>query len=261
MWTIDGKPFGNAVGASVIRPDGAKTFGTGFMRLGIDEVHAGASTVEPRVAMMDTLGIYAQIVYPNVVGFGGQRFVDVVDPTLKSLCATIYNDAMAEIQEESGGRMYPMAILPWWDLDAAVAEVARVHALGLRGVNTNADPQNEGFPDLGDRHWDPLWEACADLAMPVNFHIGGSNTSMSWFGDMPWPSFDDERKLALGSLDGDDLELPHHREPAAVGRARTPPDPPGRVGGERPRVDPVPARGARLRDRGVRAAHRRSTCR
>ena len=78
--------------------------------------------------------------------------------------------------------------------------MARVHSIGLRGINTNADPQNQGFPDLGDRHWDPLWEACADLAMPVNFHIGASNTSMSWLGSMPWPSFDDERKLALGSL-------------------------------------------------------------
>ena len=68
-----------------------------------------------------------------------------------------------------------MAILPWWDIDAAVAEVERVHALGLRGINTNADPQNQGFPDLGDRHWDPLWEACADLGMPVNFHIGASS--------------------------------------------------------------------------------------
>ena len=68
MWTIDGKAFGNAVGAAVILPDGSKTFGTGFMQLGIDEVHAGASAVAPRLAMMDTLGIYAQIVYPNVVG-------------------------------------------------------------------------------------------------------------------------------------------------------------------------------------------------
>ena len=173
MWTIDGEVFGNAVGASVILPDGSKTFGTGFMALGIDDVHAGASAVAPRLAVMDEQGIYAQIVYPNVVGFGGQRFVDVVDPTLKSLCATIYNDAMAELQEESGGRMFPMAILPWWDIDAAVAEVARAHALGLRGINTNSDPQNQGFPDLADRHWDPLWAVCADLGMPVNFHIGG----------------------------------------------------------------------------------------
>jgi predicted TIM-barrel fold metal-dependent hydrolase len=200
MWTIDGEVLGQAIGASVVLPDGAKSLGTEFMRFTIDEVHPGASSIEPRLAVMDALGIHAQIVYPNVVGFGGQRFADVVDPTLKVLCATIFNDAMAEFQEASGDRVFPMALLPWWDLDAAVAEVARAHSLGLRGVNTNADPQNEGCPDLADRHWDPLWEACADLGMPVNFHIGASATSMSWLGSMPWPSLDDERRLALGSL-------------------------------------------------------------
>jgi predicted TIM-barrel fold metal-dependent hydrolase len=200
MWTVDGQVLGKAVGAAVILPDGSKSVGTEFMAFGIDEVHAGASAVEPRLAVMDALGIRAQIVYPNVVGFGGQRFAAIADPQLKVLCATIFNDAMGEIQEESGLRMFPMALLPWWDIDAAVAEVARAHSIGLRGVNTNADPQNDGHPDLADRHWDPLWEACADLGMPVNFHIGASATSMSWLGSMPWPSLDDERKLALGSL-------------------------------------------------------------
>src|SRR5690349_13889866 len=200
MWTVDGDVLGNAIGAAVIQPDGTKMFGTGFMKLGIEDVHAGASQVEPRLAVMDELGIHAQIVYPNVVGFGGQRFASVVDPELKVLCATLYNDAMAEIQERSGERMFPMALMPWWDVDAAVAEVARAHSLGLRGVNTNADPQNDGLPDLADRHWDPLWEACAEYGMPLNFHIGASATSMSWLGSMPWPSLDDERKLALGSL-------------------------------------------------------------
>jgi predicted TIM-barrel fold metal-dependent hydrolase len=200
MWTIGGEIFGVAMGAAVVLPDGTKSLGTDFMRLNIDEVHPGASMVEPRLAVMDELGIYAQIVYPNVVGFGAQRFADIDDPELKLLCATIYNDAMAELQDESGQRMFPMAVVPWWDIDAAVAEVTRAHGLGLRGVNTNSDPQNEGQPDLADRHWDPLWEACADLRMPVNFHIGGSATTTSWFGSMPWPSLDSERKLAVGSL-------------------------------------------------------------
>lgn len=200
MWTIDGNVFGRAIGASVVLPDGSKSVGPDFMGFGIDEVHAGASMVEPRLAVMDELGIHAQIVYPNVVGFGGQYFADVVDPELKLLCATLFNDAMAEIQEQSGERMFPMAIIPWWDIEASVEEVARAHSMGLRGVNTNADPQNDGLPDLADRHWDPLWEVCADLSMPVNFHIGASATSMSWLGTMPWPSLDDERKLALGSL-------------------------------------------------------------
>jgi predicted TIM-barrel fold metal-dependent hydrolase len=200
MWTIDGEVFGRAMGAAVVRPDGSKSVGPEFMGFGIDDIHEGAFSLAPRLAVMDTFGIHAQIVYPNIVGFGGQRFAEVVDPTLKLLCATIFNDAMAQIQDESGDRLFPMAILPWWDLDAAVTEVARAHDLGLRGVNTNSDPQNEGCPDLADRHWDPLWEACADLAMPVNFHIGGSETGMSWFGTMPWPSLDKERKLAIGSL-------------------------------------------------------------
>ena len=65
---------------------------------------------------------------------------------------------------------------------------------------------------------------------------------MSWFGTSPWPSLDDERKLAIGLDDGDDLELPHDGEPAAVRRARALPDAAGRVGRERARMDPVPAR-------------------
>ncbi|MDA8044181.1 MAG: amidohydrolase family protein [Actinomycetota bacterium] len=200
MWTVDGQVLGKAVGAAVVLPNGTKSVGTEFMGLGIDDVHAGASSVEARLALMDQLGIHAQIVYPNIVGFGGQRFAAIADPALKQMCATIFNDAMTEIQAESGNRMFPMALLPWWDIDAAVAEVERVHALGLRGINTNSDPQNDGFPDLADAHWDPVWQVCADLEMPVNFHIGASATSMSWLGSMPWPSLDDERKLALGSL-------------------------------------------------------------
>jgi len=200
MWTIEGDPIGGASGASVVGPDGVKMYGTDFMGMGIDEVHAGASQVKPRLAVMDEMGIYAQIVYPNAVGFGGQRFANVVDPELQLMCAQIFNDAMAEIQDESGQRMYPMALLPWWDIDKAVKEIERVKGMGLRGINTNADPHNDGLPDLGEHHWDPVWEACADLGLPVNFHIGASQTSSSWFGSMPWPSFDPERKLALGSL-------------------------------------------------------------
>ena len=198
-WVLDGEVFGRAGGAAVIKPDGTKVFGPAFMGFWMDDVHPAAFDVEHRLAMMDAMGIHAQIVYPNVVGFGGQNFTDKIDPELRLLCATIFNDAMAEIQEESGQRMFPMALVPWWDIDAAVAEIARAHSMGLRGINTNSDPHNQGYPDLADRAWDPMWEVCADLKMPVNFHIGASETSLSWFGTGPWPSMDAERKLAVGS--------------------------------------------------------------
>jgi predicted TIM-barrel fold metal-dependent hydrolase len=150
---------------------------------------------------MDELGIWAHIVYPNhgIVGFGGSGLARVPDPELRLLCTQIYNDAMAEMQAESGDRLFPMAMTPYWDIETAVTEVVRAHTLGLKGINTSSDPQNQGCPDLGDRHWDPLWEACSDLRLPVNFHIGASETSSSWFGNSPWPSLSSDQKLALGS--------------------------------------------------------------
>jgi uncharacterized protein len=199
-WVFDGVVLGPARAASVVRRDGTKSLGSEeLFSLTLDESHPGASQVGPRVELMDQLGIWAQIVYPNAIGFGGQRFGQVADLELRALSITIWNDAMAEMQEESGNRLFPMGLLPWWDIEASVAEVSRIKALGLRGFNTNADPQNQGFPDLGERHWDPLWEAVADSGLPLNFHIGASIQQQSYFGDGPWPSQSDDVKLAIGS--------------------------------------------------------------
>src|SRR5262249_29260607 len=121
------------------------------------------------------------------------------DQDLRLLILQIWNDAMAEMQDESGGRIMGMGIMPWWDPRVAVAEVERIHALGLHGVNTNADPQNQGLPDLSDRFYQPMFEAGEALALPVNFHIGASVSQASYNGTAPWPSFDNDTKLALGS--------------------------------------------------------------
>ena len=61
-----------------------------------------------------------------------------------------------------------------------------------------SDPQDVGGPDLASRAWDPLWEVCADLHLPVHFHIGASLTTMTYFGTYPWESQDDDTKLAIG---------------------------------------------------------------
>ena len=199
QWVVDGVPIGRAMGASVIKTDGVKQPGFEFITWGIDDIAAASYDMEARVEVLDELGIWAQVLYPNTAGFGAQRFGDVADPELRRLCATLYNDAMVEIQETSGGRLLPMALMPWWDLDASIAEVARAAANGLRGVNMCSDPHLRGAADLGEAAWDPFWAACAEHDMPVNFHIGASDTSLTWFGTSPWPSQDDERKLAIGS--------------------------------------------------------------
>jgi predicted TIM-barrel fold metal-dependent hydrolase len=199
-WVVDGVKLGRALAASAVRTDGTKALGSGeFFRMELDDAHPGATYVEPRLAVMDELGIWAQIVYPNAVGFGGQGFGKIADMELRNLCATIWNDAMAEMQAESGGRLCPMGIIPWWDLEASVREIDRMHSLGLKGVNTNADPQNQGLPDLSDLCWDPVWEVMSDLDMPLNFHIAGSVSQASFAGNAKWPSYNDDEGLAIAS--------------------------------------------------------------
>jgi predicted TIM-barrel fold metal-dependent hydrolase len=203
MWMIDGDTSIGIGAASVVYGDGSKARDMGFAKWHVGEVHAACSQTKPRLEVMDQSGVWAQIVYPNVLGFGGQLRGDAstapIDADLRLVSTQIYNDAMAEMQAESGGRLLPMALLPWWDVKQAVTEAERCHALGLRGVNINSDPHTTGMQDLSGDQWTPLWEVCSDKGLPVNFHIGASNATMDWFGSSPWPSMNPERKLAIGS--------------------------------------------------------------
>lgn len=199
QWVFDGSVVGIYSPSSVVDRDGGKLLGLSFAGRTLDEVHAASYDTAARIDLMDALGVWAQVVYPNAFGFGGQHFVQASDPELRRLAVEIFNDASAEMQVESGQRLFGMAILPWWDVEASVAEVERCAALGLRGVNLGTGPHLHGLPDLGEPAWDPLWAACADHRMPVNFHIGASGDTMAWFGTSPWPSHDAEHMLAIGS--------------------------------------------------------------
>ena len=166
---------------------------------GLDWVHEGAFDPQARLRLMDECGIHAQVLFPNVVGLGGTTLNNVIpDEALRMLCLEIYNDAMADLMTTSGNRFIPMTLMPAWNIDRCIQETKRAAALGLRGINMTSDPQDAGSPDLANRAWDPLWEVCSELNMPVHFHIGSSNTAMDFFGKYFWPSQDEYVKPAIG---------------------------------------------------------------
>ena len=198
-WFDTDIPIGLPIASSVVDPTGTKITGTAFFDMDNEMVHRASFDAEARVAMMDELGVWAQVMYPNVAGFGNQNFLKSDDAMLRLISVQIYNDALAEFQAETGERVFGMALLPWWDLDAAVAEIERAHANGLRGIVTCSNPEEAGLPDMACPEWDPVWATCAELKMPVNFHIGSSKGNLDFFGKAPWPSFGAERKLAVGS--------------------------------------------------------------
>ncbi len=201
MWVIEGKTFGRAGSGGTIDHAGKKHpfRDSQAGSWGIDDVHPAAWDAGSRLRLMDENGIDVQVLYPNSIGLGGHNLVNSVkNPELLRLCVEIYNDALAEVQEQSGNRLLPMPIMPAWDIEECVREAQRCAELGYRGVNMTADPQDSGSPDLGHRAWDPFWEVCAGLDLPVHFHIGASQTALAYFGTTYWPSQDDYVKPAIG---------------------------------------------------------------
>jgi len=199
-WIVDdGQVVSFAGGGGVIDRDGNKfPFAESMMEWPIDRVHVAAYDPKVRLEVLDESGIHAQVLYPNLIGLGGQGLHGVEDPVLRRLCIEIYNDAMAELQEESGNRLLPMPVLPAWDVGECVREAERVAGLGLRGINMTTDPQDLGGPDLANRAWGPLWDVCDDLKLPVHFHIGASLTAMNFYGEYFWASQHEYVKPAIG---------------------------------------------------------------
>src|SRR3954454_1902189 len=181
MWVIEGKTFGKAGSGGTIDHAGKKhpfrsSQGGSW---GIQDVHPAAWDVKLRVDLMDELGFSNQVLYPNAIGIGGQNMYNAVsDKSVVDMCLRLYNDAMAEIQAESNNRLLPMPIMPAWSIADCVKEAERAATLGFRGVNMTAHPQDSGTVDLGHTDWDPFWEVCAALNLPVHFHIGASQTAL-----------------------------------------------------------------------------------
>ncbi|MBV1917291.1 MAG: amidohydrolase [Sphingomonadaceae bacterium] len=199
-WVIgEGEYLAGRNAVSAIRKDGVKSRGMEFVEWEIPDVMEACWETNARVSMMDEQGIFAQIAYPNALGFGGQRAM-CVEPEVRLESIRVYNDAMADMQKDSGDRIYPMALLPWWDIDHSVAELERCAKMGFRGININPSPHEHGLPSLGEPAWNRLWEACVHHSQPVNFHIGASDSSTSFISGGTWPERNENQNLAFSGV-------------------------------------------------------------
>ena len=199
QWVIEGIAVGKAGGGSTIDRAGVKhPFLESLLEWEFERAHTAAWDVDARLEVLDDMGITHQVLYPNALGLGGQTLGEVKDLKLRRMCLEIFNDSRAEIQERTNNRLLPMPILPAWDIDECVREAQRIGGLGLRGINMTSDPQDLGTPDLANKAWDPLWEVCSDLELPVHFHIGSSLTAMNFYGQYFWESQDEFVKPAIG---------------------------------------------------------------
>jgi predicted TIM-barrel fold metal-dependent hydrolase len=142
---------------------------------GMDEIPRAAWDAQARLGYLDEIGVWAQVMYPNVGGFGNQAFLKLEDADLQLACVRAYNDWLTEWCATDPRRLLAVTATPFWDVAAAVDEVERCADLGHRGVLFTGEPQRYGLPFLGDHHWDPLWGAAQSIGSPISFHIGSGD--------------------------------------------------------------------------------------
>lgn len=177
MWVINGDAFarpGNTAmaGYDGTLPDGPATY---------EDMHPAAWDPKARVAFMDEQNIRAHVLYPNLGGFGAAAWLDRGDREFALDCVKAFNDFQTDFASVAPDRLLPIVSVPFWDIDASVAEIERAVSAGHRGVNFCNDPRVHGQPALWDPHWDAIWSVARDTGVPVNFHIGGGRIAEQIF--------------------------------------------------------------------------------
>jgi uncharacterized protein len=115
------------------------------------------------------------VIYPNVGGFGSGRFLALKEPQLMLECVQAYNDFLAEWCDTDPNRLVPIMAVPFWDVEASVAEIHRARTLGHKGILFTSEPEVFGQEPLAHPQWEPIWSTAEDLGLTINFHIGSGD--------------------------------------------------------------------------------------
>jgi predicted TIM-barrel fold metal-dependent hydrolase len=142
------------------------------------DIRPGAYDPVARLADMDEGGVLAQMCFPEVFGFAGQRLSLHGDKEVSLAAIQAYNDfVLEEWAGAAPGRYIPMIVIPLWDARLAVDEVQRCAPKGAKAIAFPEDTYRLGWPSIYDknRFWDPLFGVAQETGMPLAMHMGSSS--------------------------------------------------------------------------------------
>jgi len=157
---------------------------------------------------MDEAGIDVAVLSPNPLTYFGH-----IEPLLAADFARWHNDELSTVVAGHPDRLRGFAQLPMQQIDLAIDELRRAAGdLGLLAPYIGTDyPTIVGAMacpiGIDDPSWDPFYEACTELDVPVFFHpappgIDGPlpDPRVRRFDADLWLSFAYEETLAVASL-------------------------------------------------------------
>ncbi|MEY2421931.1 MAG: hypothetical protein QOI95_1998 [Acidimicrobiaceae bacterium] len=212
-WYLDGEIW-SGIGGNTIARGHEKVLGEHSMQP-FDRIDESAWDVKARLRLMDEMNIHAAIIYPNGIGFASNHVFAIPDEEQRGVVLRVYNDFFMELQQESGNRLFPQAMLPIWDMDLTIAEMTRMLDVGVTGFTLSDKPELLGLPELDHEYFAPMWDLANESGTVLNFHIGSGNRRIlkdddeemqqkklsrpaeSGKSDFYWSSFGPQRRLAV----------------------------------------------------------------
>ena len=128
------------------------------------DLHKSGFDSSYRTADQERDGVAGEILYASV----GMVLCNHPDFDYKDACFKAYNRWLQEYCSGAPTRLFGLAQTAVMDVDSAIEDVRRAKAMGMVGMMMPGNPQHE---DYDQPMYDPLWDACVDLAMPICFHI------------------------------------------------------------------------------------------
>jgi uncharacterized protein len=120
-----------------------------------------------RLRWMDSQGIDLQ----NVISLSGSTYSSVIDDVgLRQEVTAASNDWLATICARGDGRLLPVTVLDYTDLDWAIDELRRMRRRGSRIVLIPGAPVN-GM-SIVHPSWDKFWDAVTNNGMVAMLHTG-----------------------------------------------------------------------------------------
>ncbi len=120
---------------------------------------------QARVKLLDEWGVDAGVVFPTI----GILWDKADDPELAMAYARAYNNWQWDFASPARDRIIPIAHIPLYDVDLALAELRRCIKLGFKGMFLAPEPVMGKRPSHPD--FDPIWQEMVAADLPVCVHL------------------------------------------------------------------------------------------
>ncbi len=173
VWRYQGEIY-PYIGLNAVAGKEPKDFGLEPVRY--DQMIPGCYDPDERIKDMDIDGVQAALCFPSFPGFGGGVFHRSKDKELALETVKAWNDFMVdEWCATDPERLIPLAILPTWDVDLAVAEFKRAAERGARTVSFPDAPAALGMPGWESEYWYPVFDVANETGVSLSLHFGSGS--------------------------------------------------------------------------------------